>query len=104
MGNALTDDFHDLVGIFEFMWSHGLISDKTYRLLNIHCDFSSLVHPSALCNMVLDRADVEMGNIDPYSIYTRPCLNSTGTYRKQQRKRYVSILYTLSIVYASRSV
>lgn len=88
VGNGLTDDFHDIVGVFEYMWSHGLISDNTYRLLNVLCDFSSLVHPSALCNMALDKADVEMGEIDPYSIYTPPCLNSTGTYRKQHRKRY----------------
>jgi len=87
VGNGVTDDFHDRVGIFEFMWSHGLISGKTFRMLNIFCDFSSLVHPSSLCEKALEYADVEMGEIDPYSIYTPPCLNSTGTYGKQLKKR-----------------
>eukprot|EP00253_Pinus_taeda_P028220 PITA_28220 len=86
VGNGVTDDFHDRVGIFEFMWSHGMISDNTFRMLNIFCDFSSLRHPSVLCGLAFEHADVEMGQIDPYSIYTPPCLNSTGTYGKQLKK------------------
>jgi len=93
VGKALTDDFHDFIWIFKYMWSHGLISDRTYRLLNVLCDFSSIEHPSALCQMTLDLADVEMGKIDEYNIYTPPCLNSTETYRKQPSKRYVSTEY-----------
>ncbi|KAH9321515.1 hypothetical protein KI387_016154, partial [Taxus chinensis] len=87
VGNAVTDDFHDQVGIFEYMWSHGMISDNSYRMLNIFCDFSSLVHSSHLCEIATNYADAEMGKIDPYSIYTPPCSNGTGTSGKQHRKR-----------------
>ncbi|XP_027353815.1 serine carboxypeptidase II-2 isoform X2 [Abrus precatorius] len=73
VGNALTDDFHDQLGIFEFMWSSGLISDQTYRFLNLLCDFQSVVHPSDSCEKVMEIADKEMGDIDPYSLFTPPC-------------------------------
>ncbi|RZC53949.1 hypothetical protein C5167_012818 [Papaver somniferum] len=29
VGNALTDDYNDHLGVFQFMWSAGLISDQT---------------------------------------------------------------------------
>ncbi|KAL9242219.1 hypothetical protein vseg_016240 [Gypsophila vaccaria] len=73
VGNALTDDFHDHLGLFQFMWSAGLISDETYKLLNVFCDFDSFIHSSDKCDQMQDIAQKEMGNIDPYSIYTPAC-------------------------------
>jgi hypothetical protein len=54
--------------------------------------------------MALDNAELEMWKIDPYNIYTHPCLNNTRTYGKKHRKRYVTILDTLSILYAGISI
>ncbi|KAL5840074.1 hypothetical protein ACOSQ3_012741 [Xanthoceras sorbifolium] len=73
VGNALTDDYHDHLGLFQFMWSAGLISDDTYKLLNDLCDFQSFIHTSSSCDKILDIASEELGSIDPYSIYTPPC-------------------------------
>lgn len=73
VGNALTDDYHDHLGVFQFMWANGMISDQTYKLLNDLCDYQSFIHPSAACDKMLDIASNEMGNIDPYSIFTPPC-------------------------------
>ncbi|KAK7354263.1 hypothetical protein VNO80_19722 [Phaseolus coccineus] len=73
VGNALTDDYHDQLGMFEFMWSSGLISDQTYKLLNLLCDFESFEHPSHSCEKIWEIADKELGNIDPYSLFTPPC-------------------------------
>ncbi|XP_047950431.1 serine carboxypeptidase II-2-like isoform X2 [Salvia hispanica] len=73
VGNALTDDFHDHFGVFQFMWSVGMISDQTYKQLNAKCDFDSFVHTSEECVKVLLIADQEVGDIDMYSIYTPPC-------------------------------
>ncbi|GLU10287.1 hypothetical protein SLE2022_271060 [Rubroshorea leprosula] len=73
VGNALTDDYHDHLGVFQFMWSAGLISDQTFKLLNQLCDLESFIHSSSSCNKILDVASEELGNIDPYSIYTPPC-------------------------------
>ncbi|XP_059635963.1 serine carboxypeptidase II-2 [Cornus florida] len=73
VGNALTDDYHDHLGLFEFMWSAGMISDQTYKKLNIFCDFQPFIRSSEQCDKVLDIADEEIGNIDAYSIFTPPC-------------------------------
>ncbi|KAL2455853.1 Serine carboxypeptidase-like 29 [Abeliophyllum distichum] len=73
VGNALIDDFHDHLGLFQFMWSVGMISDETFKQLNIFCDFQSFVHTSEQCDKVLDIADEEIGDIDMYSIFTPPC-------------------------------
>lgn len=84
----MTDDYHDLVGTFEYWWTHGLISDSTYRMLRVACDFVSSQHPSLECMNALRAAEVEQGNIDPYSIFTRPC-NDTASLRRNLRGHYV---------------
>lgn len=87
VGNAVTDDHHDYIGTFEYWWTHGLISDTTYKSLKSSCDSGSSQHPSIDCNRALDVADNEFGNIDPYSIYTRPC-NSTAALKRNLRGHY----------------
>ncbi|KAF3433914.1 hypothetical protein FNV43_RR25017 [Rhamnella rubrinervis] len=87
VGNAVTDDYHDYVGTFEYWWTHGLISDSTYRTLRVACDFGSSQHPSLECMNALRAAEVERGNIDPYSIFTRPC-NDTASLRHNLRGHY----------------
>jgi hypothetical protein len=87
VGNALTDDFHDHYGIFQYMWTTGLISDQTYKLLNIFCDFESFVHPSPQCDKTLDIASTEAGNIDSYSIFTPTCHSSFASSRNKVVKR-----------------
>ncbi|KDP38717.1 hypothetical protein JCGZ_04070 [Jatropha curcas] len=97
VGNALTDDYHDHLGVFEFMWAAGLISDQTYKKLNLLCDFQSFVHSSDACGAILEVADKELGDIDHYSIFTPPCTtNSSGSNRllkKRHRVGHVSKKY-----------
>ncbi|XP_057979550.1 serine carboxypeptidase-like 27 [Malania oleifera] len=81
VGNAVTDDYHDLFGTFEYWWTHGLISDSTYRMLQVACDLGSSQHPSIECMKALSEAEAEQGDIDLYSIYTRPCNNTSSTRR-----------------------
>lgn len=85
----MTDDYHDYVGAFQYWWTHGLISDSTYRMLRVTCDFGSAQHPSVECMRALKMAEMEQGNIDPYSIFTRPC-NSTESLKHNLRGHYVS--------------
>lgn len=87
VGNAVTDDYNDYVGTFEYWWTHGLISDSTYKILQVTCDFDSSTHPSSACDEAFDLADKEMGNIDAYSIYTPPC-NSSSSLRHRLRGRH----------------
>ncbi|CAA2960795.1 Hypothetical predicted protein [Olea europaea subsp. europaea] len=87
VGNPVTDDYNDYIGTFEHWWSHGLISDSTYKTLGINCDFGSGTHPSSDCIKALKLASKEMGNIDPYSIYTPPC-NYTSSLQRRSRGHY----------------
>jgi hypothetical protein len=87
VGNSLMDDFHDHYGIFQFMWTTGLISDQTYRLLNVFCDFQSFVHTSPQCEKILDIAGAEAGNIDSYSIFTPTCHASFAASKNKVMKR-----------------
>lgn len=89
VGNAVTDDYHDYIGTFEYWWTHGLISDSTYRMLRKNCDFGSSQHPSLDCTNALLVAESERGNIDPYSIFTSPC-NNTVSLNRNLRGHYVS--------------
>ncbi|KAL3623939.1 Serine carboxypeptidase-like 29 [Castilleja foliolosa] len=93
VGNALTDDFHDHLGIFQFMWSVGMISDQTFKQLNVLCDFQSFIHASESCEKALENADEEVGPIDMYSIFTPPCTaNSSSLNHAGRRKRKVGLL------------
>ncbi|XP_059666102.1 serine carboxypeptidase-like 27 isoform X2 [Cornus florida] len=87
VGNAVTDDYHDYIGTFEYWWTHGLISGSTYRMLRTACDFGSSMHPSSDCVKALRLADAEQGKIDPYSIFTQPC-NDTSSLRRNLRGHY----------------
>ncbi|XP_042066755.1 serine carboxypeptidase II-2-like isoform X2 [Salvia splendens] len=92
VGNALTDDFHDHFGVFQFMWSVGMISDQTYKQLNAKCDFDSFVHTSEECVEVLVIADQEIGDIDMYSIYTPPCTANFSRLSHIWRSKTVGLL------------
>ncbi|CAH9080426.1 unnamed protein product [Cuscuta epithymum] len=94
VGNAVTDDYHDYVGTFEYWWTHGLISDSTYKFLQIACDLGSSEHPSSDCVKALDIAEEEQGRIDPYSIYTPPCPYTTSLSRPlRARHPWISRAY-----------
>ncbi|KAH7546122.1 hypothetical protein FEM48_Zijuj01G0167100 [Ziziphus jujuba var. spinosa] len=86
VGNALTDDYHDHLGVFQFLWSSGMISDQTFKLLNLLCDFQSFIHSSNSCDKILDVADEELGNVDHYSIFTPTC-SATISQSNQLLKR-----------------
>ncbi|CAH8290731.1 unnamed protein product [Eruca vesicaria subsp. sativa] len=87
VGNAVTDDYHDYIGTFEYWWNHGLISDSTYHQLKKACYSVSSQHPSLQCMEALRSAELEQGNIDPYSIFTKPC-NNTVQLKSFLRGRY----------------
>lgn len=87
VGNAVTDDYRDYIGTFEYWWTHGLISDSTYKVLRETCDMGSSTHPSVDCVKSLLLAEKEQGNIDPYSIYTPPC-NASSSLRRRFRVQF----------------
>lgn len=102
VGNALTDDFHDHLGVFQFMWSAGLISDQTFRRLNVLCDLQSFIHTSDSCDEILDIASEELGDIDPYSIFTPPCpSNNSQSNQILKRITVSSIFFFIDSIFSS---
>ncbi|KAG2563565.1 hypothetical protein PVAP13_8KG327002 [Panicum virgatum] len=87
VGNGLTDDRTDMIGMFEYWWHHGLISDETLGSGLEVCLGTSLIHPSPECQKIWIKAAMEKGNIDVYSIYTPPCEEGTPYARGLKRSR-----------------
>ncbi|XP_062157207.1 serine carboxypeptidase-like 28 [Alnus glutinosa] len=79
LGNPLIDDYYDNIGTHEYWWNHGLISDATYEALNKSCRDDTFLFPRDECNAALSQAISEFGNINPYSIYTKPCYDDGGS-------------------------
>ncbi|WZY68507.1 hypothetical protein YC2023_000747 [Brassica napus] len=93
VGNGLMDDIQDRLGLFQYMWSLGFISDQTYTLLKLKCGSEPFMIPfiyaTEACKKVLKIADKEMGNIDRYSVFTPACVvtNSSQSSMLLNKKR-----------------
>lgn len=98
VGNGLTDDYYNHLGSFQYMWINGLISDETYNLLNTLCVSESYEHISSKCQMILDLASKEIGNIDTYSIFASTCTGTTTQSKSMLNKLFVSIIHHLILL------
>ncbi|KAL4347855.1 hypothetical protein GQ457_17G004930 [Hibiscus cannabinus] len=80
IGNAAINEPTDTLGLFDYAWSHAIISDQLYDKINKECDFKQ-----STGNLTVQCADHMKGfmeayaNIDMYSIYTPVCTKSLGT-------------------------
>ncbi|XP_051146958.1 uncharacterized protein LOC127262351 [Andrographis paniculata] len=81
IGNAYIDYTDRWTGTYEHFWTSALISDETHHGIFANCDFSSSsVNRSDSCDKLLDKADVEMGDIFIYDVYAPWCGdNATGS-------------------------
>lgn len=75
IGNAWIDDNYCSNGMYDYFWTHGLISDETHKGLQKHCNFKH-ANLTSECNKYADRVDEELGNIDIYNIYAPLCNSS----------------------------
>lgn len=82
IGNAWIDDQTSLLGMYDYFWTHALISDESIIGIHKYCNF---VNDTSACDKYLDQAYEELGDIDIYNIYAPLCLssppksNSTGS-------------------------
>ncbi|KAL0379850.1 UNVERIFIED_CONTAM: Serine carboxypeptidase-like 40 [Sesamum angustifolium] len=80
MGNALMNDETDMKGMYEYLASHAMISDETWKQILKYCDFSDkATQLSDECNEATDEADISTDGIDNYNIYAPLCSNSSLT-------------------------
>uniref|UniRef100_A0A1D1XLI7 Carboxypeptidase n=1 Tax=Anthurium amnicola TaxID=1678845 RepID=A0A1D1XLI7_9ARAE len=87
VGNAVTDNHYDMVGTVTYWWTHSMISDRTYRSILSHCNFTATKN-SPPCQRAIDYAmNHEFGDIDQYSIYTPACAAAAGNATRPARPR-----------------
>lgn len=90
-GNPVTDAYWDNVGNIDYWHSHALISDQTWERMKKACNFSDPDCCSKACNKLYTFAEThELGQIDPYSIYTANCLVTIGA-SSRHRKSYLNV-------------
>ncbi|OIW08773.1 hypothetical protein TanjilG_16354 [Lupinus angustifolius] len=78
IGNAVINDETDSKGMYDFLASHAIISEKAAYDINKSCDFSSSNQTSE-CNAASDEIDKDISFIDLYNIYAPVCKNSNLT-------------------------
>lgn len=79
VGNPYLDEYKNVEGNLEFLWTHGVISDEVWVNIRANCTFS----PKDDWQQCLVAAQsFSSGNIDSYNIYAPICLQSSrdGTY------------------------
>ncbi|KAM3705730.1 hypothetical protein ACJW31_03G101600 [Castanea mollissima] len=75
IGNAVINDATDLNGMFEYAWSHAIISDKLYNDIVKECNFRSDNQTRNCGNHIRGFLEAYSA-IDIYNIYAPICLTS----------------------------
>ncbi|XP_020586813.1 serine carboxypeptidase II-3-like [Phalaenopsis equestris] len=78
MGNAYVDGDTNEKEIFNYLWTHALIADETYSIIQSNCNFSSSSSRNAECDEAITAARNEIGRIDMYDIYAPLCSGSSN--------------------------
>jgi len=85
IGNPLLEFSTDFNSRGEFLWSHGLISDSTYGLLQTMCNYSQIRRQaqtgflSPPCSLVNSQITSEIGRfVNYYDITLDVCLSSVS--------------------------
>ncbi|KAE9584727.1 putative carboxypeptidase D [Lupinus albus] len=78
IGNAVINDETDNRGMYDYLASHAIISDKAAHDINIFCNFSSDIIPIQ-CQTAMDEYDRDVSFIDIYNIYAPLCNNPNLT-------------------------
>ncbi|KAK4437853.1 Polyadenylate-binding protein RBP47 [Sesamum alatum] len=79
IGNAEIDFEDELSGMYDYYWTHALISNEHHKAILSNCNFSSSASVSAVCNSVLDQADAAIGTVYYYDIYAPLCNSSSNS-------------------------
>ncbi|KAF3772857.1 Serine carboxypeptidase-like 45 [Nymphaea thermarum] len=83
LGNPLLDFYIDFNSRAEFLWSHGLISDSTYRIFSRNCTYPRYIseyfrgNVSSICVLVISTVVREMSKfVDAYDVTLDVCISS----------------------------
>nr|KJB31549.1 hypothetical protein B456_005G196500 [Gossypium raimondii] len=83
LGNPVLEFATDFNSRAEFFWSHGLISDSTYKLFTTSCNYSRYVseyyrgNVSPICSRVMGQVSTETSRfVDKYDVTLDVCISS----------------------------
>lgn len=89
LGNPVLEFATDLNSRAEFFWSHGLISDSTYKMFTTSCNYSRYVSEyyrdtvSSICSRVMSRVTKETSRfVDNYDVTLDVCTSSVYSQSK----------------------
>jgi serine carboxypeptidase-like clade 2 len=89
MGNPVLEFATDLNSRAEFFWSHGLISDSTYKLFTSVCNYSRYVNEyyrgnvSPICSRVMSQVSKETSRfVDKYDVTLDVCISTVFSQSK----------------------
>lgn len=110
LGNPVLEFTTDFNSRAEYFWSHGLISDATYRVFTSVCNYSRYVTEyyggslSPLCARVMNQVTRETSRfVDKYDVTLDVCLSSVLSQskilsphvRRRRRRRSLSLFAAL---------
>ncbi|XP_022860834.1 serine carboxypeptidase-like 40 isoform X1 [Olea europaea var. sylvestris] len=84
IGNAYIDLEDQYNGIYDYFWTHAMMSDEHHGEIESTCNFSSSNSISTACIAVLDKADADRGNVFFYDIYAPLCISSSSNSPSKQ--------------------
>ncbi|KAK9278933.1 hypothetical protein L1049_028514 [Liquidambar formosana] len=89
LGNPVLEFATDFNSRAEFFWSHGLISDSTYKMFTSVCNYSRYVSEyyrgtvSPLCSRVMNQVSTETSKfVDKYDVTLDVCISSVLSQSK----------------------
>ncbi|TKY64957.1 Serine carboxypeptidase 45 [Spatholobus suberectus] len=89
LGNPVLEFETDFNSRAEFFWSHGLISDSTYKMFTSVCNYSRYVREyyngavSPICSSVMSQVSTETSRfVDKYDVTLDVCLSSVFSQTK----------------------
>ncbi|KAG8498368.1 hypothetical protein CXB51_007279 [Gossypium anomalum] len=89
LGNPVLEFATDFNSRAEFFWSHGLISDSTYKLFTTSCNYSRYVseyyrgNVSPICSRVMGQVSTETSRfVDKYDVTLDVCISSVLSQSK----------------------
>ncbi|XP_057995632.1 serine carboxypeptidase-like 45 isoform X2 [Hevea brasiliensis] len=97
LGNPVLEFATDFNSRAEYLWSHGLISDSTYKMFTAACNYSRFVSEyyrdsvSTICSHVMSLVNTETSRfVDKYDVTLDVCIPSILSQSKVLRPQQVS--------------
>ncbi|KAF8395811.1 hypothetical protein HHK36_019765 [Tetracentron sinense] len=85
IGNAVINDETDQRGMYDYFWTHALVSDEANYGIQKYCNFSPNATTQAKqCTQAATEADLDTDYIDIYNIYAPLCFSSNLTAKPKK--------------------